>query len=309
MTVAAGSGRHSIAQARIDDGAFWMGDAFDEGAHEDGETPEHAVYLDAFAIDITTVTNRDYAAFVAATGYVTDAEHHGASAVFDAHLKAEPSDVEGAFPGTSWWLSVRGADWRHPAGPLSSLEGIESHPVVHVSWNDAMAYCCWAHRQLPTEAQWERACRGGGGRGMRYPWGDTLDTGQNGAWPCNIWQGQFPHFNRCEDGWDATAPANHFAPNDYGLHQMIGNVWEWCADWFDARFYDASPLSNPRGPEQGTRRTMRGGSFLCHDSYCNRYRNSARSSNTPESSASNIGFRTVFRDGRVGCSTQSTETT
>lgn len=291
-------GTHTVDQVTLGGTSFWMGDAFGDGAREDGETPEHAVYLDIFSMDVATVTNRDYAAFVTATGYVSDAEHHGASAVFEHHVKARSEDIEGRFPGAPWWLCVRGADWRHPAGPESSVAGLEDHPVVHVSWNDAMAYCRWTNRQLPTEAQWEHACRGGH-RGRRFPWGNTLETDSGKAWPCNIWQGTFPHVNDCEDGWDATAPAEAFMPNDHGLRQMIGNVWEWCADWFDPGYYAISPITNPSGPESGTRRIMRGGSFLCHDSYCNRYRSAARSSNTPESSASNIGFRTVTQRGSV----------
>jgi sulfatase modifying factor 1 len=160
-----------------------------------------------------------------------------------------------------------------------------------VSWNDAVAYCEWAGRALPTEAQWEYASRGGL-EGARYPWGAGLDT-EN--WQCNIWQGAFPTDNTLADGWLTTAPVRSFQPNAWGLWQTVGNVWEWCWDFYDPRYYARSEPRDPRGPEVGTGRVLRGGSYLCHDSYCNRYRNSARSSNTPDSSMGNAGFRTVSR--------------
>ncbi len=166
-------------------------------------------------------------------------------------------------------------------------------PAVHISWNDAVAYCAWAGRRLPTEAEWEYAARGGIS-GAKYPWGDEeVDAG---GWRANIWQGVFPHENTREDGWLTTAPVRTFTPNGYGLWQMVGNVWEWCRDWFSPAFYGASPASDPRGPSDpgpGATRVLRGGSYLCHISYCNRYRNSARSQNTPDSSMGNAGFRTV----------------
>ncbi|GAA3738160.1 hypothetical protein GCM10022239_12240 [Leifsonia bigeumensis] len=162
---------------------------------------------------------------------------------------------------------------------------------MHVSWNDAVAYCEWAGRRLPTEAEWERASRGGR-EGNVYPWGNELMT-DSGAWQCNIWQGTFPRVNTVDDGWLTTAPVETFSPNDFGLWQTVGNVWEWCSDWYSPRYYERSPRENPRGPDTGSARVLRGGSYLCHDSYCNRYRNSARSSNTPDSSMGNAGFRTV----------------
>jgi formylglycine-generating enzyme len=279
------TGTHGVAQASVPGQTFAMGDAQNDGVRLDGEQPVHPVRLEAFEIDATTVTVADFRAFVDDTGYRTEAESFGWSAVF--HLAVtDPSRVAGVLAGTPWWLGVSGADWAHPGGPSSSA--LDDHPVVHVSWNDAQAYCTWAGRRLPTEAEWECAARGGVAS-QRYPWGDSLPE----AWSCNIWQGTFPTVNTVEDGWLTTAPARSFEPNGYGLFQPVGNVWEWCADWFSPVYYAQSPLDEPTGPTLGTTRVIRGGSYLCHDSYCNRYRNAARSSNTPDSSTGNTGFRTV----------------
>jgi formylglycine-generating enzyme required for sulfatase activity len=283
---------HVIDQAWIPAGEFAMGDATGDGNPGDGETPIHTVSLTAFNIDVTTVTNAQFAAFVEDTGYRTEAETFGFSAVFHLALQTDRKYVMGPAAGTPWWLGVRGAQWRHPGGPGSSVKGREDHPAVHVSWNDALAYCHWAGRRLPTEAEWERASRGGL-EGARFPWGNELLDPENGAWRCNIWQGRFPMHNEAEDGFLATAPVRAFQPNGFGLWQTVGNVWEWCSDWYAPDYYSASPRTNPPGPPDGTQRVMRGGSYLCHDSYCNRYRNSARSSNTPDSSMGNAGFRTV----------------
>nr|RZI37263.1 Serine/threonine-protein kinase pkn1 [Cryobacterium sp. SO1] len=282
------AGRHGIEQATVPRQLFRMGDADGAGNPGDGETPVHEVWLDAFSIDATTVTNAAFARFVAETGYHTESELFGYSAVFHLALEADVDDVVGQPPQTPWWLGVRGADWAHPAGPRSSLTGLAEHPVVQVSWNDALAYCAWAGRRLPTEAEWECAARGGLA-GARYPWGDEWQAGKR----CNIWQGRFPAVNTLADGWLSTAPVREFQPNGYGLWQSVGNVWEWCADWWAEGYYAASPARNPAGPATGEQRSMRGGSYLCHDSYCNRYRNSARASNTPDSAAGNVGFRTV----------------
>lgn len=292
--------RHDLPQARVPAQVFEMGDADGAGNPGDGETPVHAVGVDAFSIDATTVTNAAFARFVLATGYRTEAEVFGYAAVFHLALRAYPDDVVGQPPQTPWWLGVRGADWAHPAGALSSLDGLAEHPVVQVSWNDAQAYCAWALRRLPTEAEWECAARGGL-PGRRYPWGDDWgdECGDDGGdqasevHRCNIWRGQFPVLATLADGWLTTAPVREFAPNGYGLWQSVGNVWEWCADWWAEDYYARSPGHNPAGPATGAQRTMRGGSYLCHDSYCNRYRNSARASNTPDSAAGNMGFRTV----------------
>jgi formylglycine-generating enzyme len=272
-------------------GSFWMGDPFDEGYPADGETPSHEVIVDGFRIDATTVTNTNFAAFVTATGYKTDAEQYGSSAVFHLLVQAPRPDVLGTAAGAPWWLNIRGADWAHPAGADSHWTEIPDHPAVHVSHNDALAYCRWAGRRLPTEAEWEYAARGGLDR-LRYPWGNELH-GRHGEHHANIWQGTFPITNTLDDGYLATAPVKSFPPNGYGLFEVSGNVWEWCSDWFLPKYYRNSPTRNPQGPTIGSGRVMRGGSYLCHDSYCNRYRVAARSSNTPESSSGNCGFRTV----------------
>jgi formylglycine-generating enzyme required for sulfatase activity len=278
-----------------------MGDNHGDAKWGDGETPVHPVSISAFSIDVTSVTNDDFARFVAATGYRTASEVFGYSAVFHLAFEGDDADVVGCPPHTPWWLGVTGADWQHPGGRYSSIAGRGSHPVVQVSWNDARAYCEWAGRELPTEAQWEVASRGGLAS-ARYPWGNELGAveGSGDNWPVNIWQGNFPATNTTDDGYLTTAPVRSFQPNGYGLWQTVGNVWEWCSDIFDIKTYalDAAQgiVHDPSGPgstRSDAPRITRGGSFLCHDSYCNRYRNAARSSNTPDSATSNIGFRTV----------------
>jgi len=294
---------HRIPQATVPAQTFLMGDALGDAKWGDGETPVHPVSLDAFEIDTTSVTNDDFARFVEATGYRTEAESFGYSAVFHLAFAGADDDVLGQPPQTPWWLGVRGADWRHPGGPASSVDELGDHPVVHVSWNDAVAYCDWAGRALPTEAQWEAASRGGL-EGARYPWGDDLrdPSATDDLWRVNIWQGVFPTENTLDDGFLTTAPVRSFGPNAYGLWQTVGNVWEWCADAWSATTYasdaEAGTVHAPTGPSvdaPDAPRLMRGGSYLCHDSYCNRYRNAARSSNTPDSSMGNAGFRTVSR--------------
>lgn len=265
-----------------------MGDSFGEGYPADGETPVHDVRLDAFGMDAIAVTNAQFATFAKDTGYVTGAEEFGVSAVFDLALAGGHRHVVSRVAAAPWWLAVRGASWRHPEGPGSDVGHRQNHPVVHVSWYDAQAYAGWAGKRLPTEAEWEYAARGDLD-GARYAWGDELTP--RGRWVCNIWQGIFPTENTLEDGHLTTAPAKSFAPNGFGLFCTAGNVWEWCADWFAAEYYEVSPADDPRGPDRGQQRVMRGGSYLCHHSYCNRYRVAARSSNTPESTSGNIGFR------------------
>ena len=271
-------------------GTFAMGDHHGEGYIQDGESPVHQVNLKAFRMQTTTVTNAQFAMFVEATGYRTTAEQFGVSAVFYATFQGKHSDIRNRAAGVPWWLAVTGANWLHPDGPASTLQGRENHPVVHVSFKDAQAYCLWSGTRLPTEAEWEYAARGGLS-GKRFAWGNLLTS--KDKWNCNIWQGRFPHENSAEDGYLTTAPVESYRPNGYGLWQMAGNVWEWCQDWFDSGYYTHSSDTDPRGPENGQRRVLRGGSYLCHDSYCNRYRVSARNSNTPESTSGNIGFRVV----------------
>ena len=280
--------RSTNGQVLIRGGAFAMGDQFDEGDLSDGETPVHTVELRDFYLDVTTVTNAHFAEFVQATAYVTEAEELGVSAVFHLAFRGNPADVANRVEEAPWWLAVRCANWRQPEGRGSHIEERQDHPVVHVTWNDAQAYARWAGKRIPTEAEWEYAARGGL-EGARFAWGDELMP--RGEWRCNIWQGDFPTRNTQEDGFLTTAPVRSFWPNGFGLYQMAGNVWEWCADWFDPTFYGASPAKDPKGPVSGSARVMRGGSYLCHDSYCYRYRVAARSSNTPDSASANMGFR------------------
>jgi formylglycine-generating enzyme len=265
-----------------------MGDAFGEGYADDGELPVHEVWLPPFYLDETAVTNAAFATFVKATGYVTDAERFGSSAVFHLLVDAPRADVLGEAARTPWWLNVRGATWRHPEGKNSTIANRQNHPAVHISWHDAQAYCAWAGKRLPTEAEWEYAARGGLA-GKRYGWGNELTPKRR--WVCNIWQGEFPVHNTTEDGFLGTAPVKQYRSNGHGLWNMAGNAWEWCSDWFSPVYYIHSPMEAPKGPAEGVAKVMRGGSYLCHESYCNRYRVAARSSNTPDSSSGNLGFR------------------
>lgn len=270
-----------------------MGDAFDEGYPADGERPVHDVCLDPFWVDATVVTNAAFATFVKATGHVTEAEAFGSSAVFHLAVAAPRSDILGTASGVPWWINVRGACWRCPEGGDSSIADRQNHPVVHVSWYDAVTYCAWAGKRLPSEAEWEYAARGGL-ESKRFAWGEELIPA--GRWRCNIWQGQFPELNTLDDGYLTTAPVKSYGPNGFGLWNTTGNVWEWCADWFSPSYYQESPPANPEGPASGEHRVMRGGSYLCHDSYCHRYRVGARSSNSPDSFSANLGFRCANSD-------------
>lgn len=276
-------------------GTFLMGTETEEGFPQDGEGPVRAVTVRPFLIDRTTVTNRLFRKFIEATGYRTDAERFGWSFVFWLHISRSQYDelVEDTVLAAPWWCKVRGAKWNAPEGPGSNLSQRDEHPVVHVSYNDAMAYAQWSRQRLPTEAEWEYASRGGLEQKV-YPWGDKLRPG--GKHMCNIWQGEFPNHDSGEDGYAGTCPVEAFPSNGYGLYSMTGNTWEWCADWFSPDFHRTASLDNPTGPPSGTSRAMRGGSFLCHKSYCNRYRVAARSSNTPDSSSSNVSFRCVIAE-------------
>ncbi|MFI5653367.1 formylglycine-generating enzyme family protein [Streptomyces anulatus] len=271
-------------------GEFLMGAEDAEGFPADGEGPVRAVRLKPFRIDAQAVTNECFARFAEATGHVTDAERYGWSYVFAGFLPAALRRGAPRPERTPWWCGVEGATWRHPEGPGSDFADRADHPVVHVSWNDAAAYAAWVGKRLPTEAEWEYAARGGLEQ-KRYPWGDDLDP--DGTYRCNIWRGTFPSKNTAADGYRGTAPVDAFEPNGHGLYNMAGNVWEWCADWWAAGHPAAGPVADPTGPATGTDKVIRGGSHMCHRSYCNRYRVAARSANSPDSSSGHAGFRCV----------------
>ncbi|EPZ42591.1 formylglycine-generating enzyme family protein [Alicyclobacillus acidoterrestris] len=282
---------HRQGMVLIQGGRFLMGTDDAEGFVADGEGPVHEVELSPFWMDVCAVTNRRFKRFVEETGYTTEAERFGWSFVFRDFVPRDGAvRMMGIVQTAPWWVGVEGAYWAAPEGPGSNIFDRLDHPVVHISWNDAVAFCEWSGTRLPTEAEWEYAARGGLVQN-RYAWGDELHP--NGEYRCNIWQGEFPVRNKGLDGYLGTAPAKSFQPNGYGLYNVCGNVWEWCADWFDRAYYRTSPLVNPRGPSSGESRVMRGGSYLCHASYCNRYRVAARTSNTPDSSSGHVGFRCV----------------
>jgi sulfatase modifying factor 1 len=253
-------------------GEFQMGT--DDGMPN--ESPPHLVRVKSFWIDTHEVTVAEFAEFVAATGYKTEAEQFGWSVVFNVN--------EGA------WQKVDGANWRHPDGPNS--EAAQDEPVTQVSWNDAAAFAKYYGKRLPTEAEWEYAARGGL-VGKTYTWGDELRP--QGKPVANWWQGHFPTRDTGEDGFRGRAPVGTFAPNDYGLFDMAGNVWEWCADWYDAGAYTfrKAVADNPTGPAEGKERVIRGGSWMCSENFCSNYRVAARSHATPDSGLNNLGFRCV----------------
>lgn len=269
--------------------SFLMGTDYARANHGDGEGPVRPVTLSPFAIDTYPVTNADFAEFVDATGYVTASERYGNSFVFQGQIPAGRYDelVIDTLAAAPWWCLVEGASWRSPEGPGSTIAGRMTHPVVHVCWDDAMAYAAWSGGVLPTEAQWEYAARGGLEQKL-YPWGDEFTP--QGRFLCNTWQGEFPDVNTAADGYAATSPVDAFPPNGHGLYSVTGNTWEWCLDFWGTAF-TAGASVDPQGPAHGDARVMKGGSFLCHASYCNRYRPAARTRNTPDSAASNIGFR------------------
>ena len=290
------------------------------------ERPAHRVRVNGFWIDTTEVTNAQFRAFVNATGYVTTAER---PVDWEEMKKQVPPDTpkppdEVLAPGSlvftppdhpvdlrdfsQWWTWMHGADWRHPEGPDSSIEGKDNHPVVHVSWADAVAYCKWARKRLPTEAEWERAARFGHD-GERYTWGNELTP--DGRHMANIWQGKFPHLNTSDDGFERAAPVKSFPPTDLGLYDMAGNVWEWTADQFRPDTYakrvseigEGGGCSNPKGPSTTAdprnphapdSRVQKGGSFLCHADYCSSYRPSAKMATPPDTGMSHLGFRCVM---------------
>lgn len=301
----------------IKGGEYLMGSCNEDGRAD--EYPQHKVKVDSFWMDQTEVTNAQFEKFVAATGYVTTAEKApeweelkkqlppgtpkpadsllvAASLVFTPTSQPVPLD-----DASQWWRWVKGANWRHPEGQGSSLEGRDNYPVVHISWVDAQAYCKWAGKRLPTEAEWEYAARGGL-INQPFSWGaEAVETGTAKA---NTWQGSFPDNNTAKDGYEGLAPVSSFAPNGYALYDMAGNVWEWCSDWYRSDYYEEvkeKVSMNPQGPVLGydpdepaiPKRVVRGGSFLCNASYCSSYRVSARMKTAPDTGLEHTGFRCV----------------
>jgi formylglycine-generating enzyme len=273
------AGEDDKDMAIVPAGTFAYGCDRGEGHASDGEGPSRLVHVDGFKVDRCAVSNARFGRFVEATGYITDAERIGWSFVFAGLLPDDFEQTRGV-AAAPWWRQVFGASWRQPEGPHSDVAGRDKLPVIHVSHADALAFCVWAGKRLPTEAEWEKAARGGLD-GKRFPWGDDETPG--GEHRCNVWQGTFPSDNTTADGFYGLAPVDAFMPNGFGLHNMAGNAWEWCSDWF----------SNPRGAASGTHRVMRGGSYLCHPSYCWRYRTAARSASTPDTATGHVGFRCV----------------
>lgn len=301
----------------IPGGTFMMGG--DNSQASADEYPKHEVKVDPFWMDETEVTNAQFQKFVKATGYITTAEQKpdweelkktlppGTPKPPDSVLVAAslvfrqtngPVDLNNY---NEWWSWMPGADWKHPEGPGSSIKGRENFPVVHVSWYDAMAYCKWAGKRLPTEAEWEFAARGGLQNNI-YPWGNEhVNAGRPKT---NSWEGKFPYYNENKDGFARVAPVRSFAPNGYGLYDMAGNVWEWCSDWYEANYYKTvanTTNSNPKGPAKSfdpddpytPKRSLRGGSFLCNDGYCSGYRVARRMKSSPDSGFEHTGFRCV----------------
>lgn len=301
----------------IPGGEFMMG--ADNNQASADEYPKHKVRVHAFLMDATEVTNAQFKKFADATGYITIAERKpdweelkktlppgtprpdesllvASSLVFaTTHGPVNLSDY------SQWWKWVKGADWKHPQGPGSSIEGKGNYPVVHISWDDAQAYCKWSGKRLPTEAEWEFAARGGIKDGV-YPWGNEhISLGKAKA---NSWEGSFPYQNTVKDGYFTAAPVRSYSPNGYGLFEMAGNVWEWCSDWYDAGYYSTLAndiASNPKGPDKSLdpedpytpKRSLRGGSFLCNDSYCSGYRVARRMKSSPDTGLEHTGFRCV----------------
>lgn len=296
--VAAPALRRGASQSLRDDLAALTteipGGFFDMGARKprypaDFEGPRRKVFVSPFRIARTSVTNAMFARFVAESGYRTVAETEGWSYVFHLFLE-KPTDYPHSPPGTPWWRQVHGAYWAAPEGPGSGIEGRENHPVVHVSWFDALAFCDFTGLRLPTEAEWEKAARGGLAH-KKFPWGNELEPASGHRH--NVWQGVFPTVNTQEDGFAGTCPADAYPANGYGLHNMTGNVWEWCQDWFGEPATGRLPPRDPQGQDTGDQKVVKGGSHLCHASYCERYHVHSRTGNTPDSSTGHMGFRFV----------------
>lgn len=280
---------------QLEAGKYRIGFEGPEAWESDGEGPVREVTLDSYYLDQTAVSNAQFAEFVEATGYVSESEIFGWAHVFIGQLsnsKQRKLRESKTVRGLQWWYAIEGAYWRKPEGPGSTIKKRMDHPVVSVSWNDATAYAAWAGKRLPTEAEWEVAARGNNNSQNMYPWGTELEPG--GKHRCNVWQGNFPNENLAADGYQWTAPVRAYRKYDNGFYNLLGNVWEWCSDWFHPTWHAKESevtRMNPKGPARGERRVMKGGSFLCHDSYCNRYRLGARTSNTPDSATTNLGFR------------------
>lgn len=274
------TGRHAGGRpgrtVSLPGGTFAMGSEDALAYPQDGEGPVRPVTVEAFEIECCTVTNAGFAAFVECTGHLTLAEQEGWSFVFAGLLPEDFPPTRGV-AAAPWWRQVDGATWRSPEGPQSGIEGRLEHPVVHVSWHDAAAYAAWVGGRLPSEAEWEYAARGGLAQ-KTFPWGDEREP--DGEHRMNVWQGDFPRRNTMADGWYGTAPVDAYDANGFGLHNMCGNVWEWCAD----------PFGAGRDGEWVTK----GGSYLCHESYCRRYRVAARQGLTRDSTTGNLGFRCVL---------------
>ncbi len=278
--------RNRLEQAfvQLPASVFRMGSEDADVNTADQEGPIRDVKVEAFEIATTTVTNAQFSDFARDTGYQTDAERVGWSFVFHHLYKKEgrrQADTQNQVEVAPWWVAAKGACWRRPFGSGSNIRSLQEHPVVHTTWKDAKAFCSWAGCRLPTEAEWEFAARGGLDQN-RFPWGNELEP--NGRHCCNIWQGEFPNSNTVADGYAGTAPVNAYQPNGYGLFNMAGNVWEWCEDWFG---------TNHQSSQFRTGKVLKGGSYLCHESYCNRYRVAARYANAPNASTGNCGFRVV----------------
>lgn len=284
-----------VAMSEVPGGVYDLGTNSDYGFPTDLEGPVTSVPVGGFLIDITTVTVAQFREFINETHYETDAEKYGWSFVFGMLLDSRDKAEAQVIAQTPWWSAVDGANWQHPFGPHSEAE--DENPVVQVSRNDALVFCQWAGKRLPTEAEWEVAAKGGT-LNDRLPWGDGLDFHLNGKLNCNTWQGNFPTENTAEDGYVGLAPAKSYVPNGYGLYQVIGNVWEWCLNpsklqWSEFVTHDSDYfIHNYSRPDNGEY-AMRGGSFLCHESYCRRYRIAARNSNNGDSTSCNLGFRCV----------------
>lgn len=305
----------------IPGGAFEMGG--DNEQADNDELPKHTVQVSPFYIDVTEVTNAQFREFVNATGYITTAEKKPDweelkksvppgipkppdSVLVAASLVFKPSiGPVNLNDYTQWWSWVKGANWKHPQGPGSSIDGKDNYPVVQVSWDDAIAYCKWAGKRLPTEAEWEFAARGGLINNI-YPWGNEhVNAGQPKA---NSWEGKFPYLNEEKDGHFRAAPVKSYAPNGYGIFDMAGNVWEWCSDWYDYNYYKSisgKTTVNPKGPKKSydpqdvytQKRSLRGGSFLCNDAYCSGYRVARRMKSSPDTGLEHTGFRCVKDTG------------